>query len=237
VGARLDPLMFVPLHDDTPLKIIRFQFVTVAIILVNVGVFLATTAFADERAQVLLAGGFGVVPGEIVGIDTPWFSDHPVPRLLTLVTYMFLHGGWLHLVSNMVFLWVFGDNIEDAFGPLIFALFYLLCGIMAALVHVMADPTSVSPLIGASGAISGVLAAYLLLYPRARVWILLFMRLPVRIGAVWVLLGWFLLQVYALLMTGGQHVEVAFWAHAGGFITGLALTIVLRSRLLVRTGE
>ena len=125
--------------------------------------------------------------------------------------------------------------MEDAFGYFAFTLFYLLCGIAGALAHVMMTPNSPAPLIGASGAVSGVIGAYVLLYPKARVWILLFFRIPLRISAIWVLGGWFLLQVFSVLTAETENeVQVAWWAHIGGFAAGLAITLVLRSRLLIR---
>lgn len=229
--------MFVPLHDDTPLRVIRFQFVTLSIIAANVVVFLMTGAFTSEQALEAVATGFGVIPAELTHVGRLDPALHPVPEPATLVTYMFLHAGWLHLISNMVFLWVFADNVEDAFGHFAFLLFYLLTGITGGLTHVLMAPASFSPLIGASGAVSGVIAAYMLLYPKARIWILLFLRLPIRIGAIWVLGGWFALQVLSLLLTGQEDVQVAWWAHIGGFFAGLAITFLLRSRLLIRIGD
>jgi membrane associated rhomboid family serine protease len=227
--------MFVPLHDDTPLKVIRFQFVTLGIIAGNVVIFLMTGAFQSDVNLANVATSFGVVPSDLTHISQN-IPYSPIPEPLTFITYMFLHAGWMHLISNMLFLWVFADNVEDAFGYFAFALFYLLCGIAAALTHVMMSPDSFAPLIGASGAVSGVIGAYVLLYPRARVWILLFYRIPLRISAIWVLGGWFLLQLFSIYAAekGGEQ-EVAFWAHVGGFAAGLAITLVLRSRLLIRT--
>jgi membrane associated rhomboid family serine protease len=223
--------VFVPLHDDTPLKVIRFQFVTLAIIVGNVVIFLMTGAFQSDLFLANVATSFGVVPSDI----THGIPQSPVPEPLTFVTYMFLHAGWMHLISNMLFLWVFADNVEDAFGYFAFTLFYLLCGIAGALAHVMMTPNSPAPLIGASGAVSGVIGAYVLLYPKARVWILLFFRIPLRISAIWVLGGWFLLQVFSVLTAEtANEVQVAWWAHIGGFVAGLAITLVLRSRLLIR---
>lgn len=228
--------MFIPLHDDTPLRVIRFQYVTIAIILANVAIYLTTGAFSTDQALAAIAAGYGIVPGELTGqIATPAFD--PVAEPLTLITYMFLHAGWWHLISNMLFLWVFADNIEDAFGYAAFGLFYIICGIAGGLTHVLFASASPDPLIGASGAVSGVIGAYILLYPKARVWILLFMRLPLRIGAVWVLGGWFALQVVSLFVAGDDTVQVAFWAHIGGFLAGLAITFLLRSRLLLRVGD
>lgn len=226
--------MFVPLHDNTPLKVIRFQFVTLAIIVGNVVIFLMTGAFQSDLFLANVATSFGVVPSDI----TLGVPQSPIPEPLTFVTYMFLHAGWIHLISNMLFLWVFADNVEDAFGYFAFTLFYLLCGMAGALVHVMMTPDSPAPLIGASGAVSGIIGAYVLLYPKARIWILLFYRIPLRISAIWVLGGWFLLQVFSVLTAGtDSDVQVAWWAHIGGFIAGLVITLVLRSRLLVRTSN
>ena len=226
--------MFVPLHDSTPLKVIRFQFVTLAIIVGNVVIFLMTGAFQSDLFLANVATSFGVVPSDI----TLGVPQSPVPEPLTFVTYMFLHSGWIHLISNMLFLWVFADNVEDAFGYFAFTLFYLLCGIAGALAHVMMTPDSPAPLIGASGAVSGIIGAYVLLYPKARIWILLFYRIPLRISAIWVLGGWFLLQVFSVLTAGtDSDVQVAWWAHIGGFIAGLVITLILRSRLLIRTSN
>lgn len=230
--------MFVPLHDSTPLKVIRFQLVTVTIIAINVAMYLTTGAFSTDQTLAAIASGWGMVPGELLGQLPPVIGYDPIPEPLTLVTYQFLHAGWWHLISNMLFLWVFADNIEDAFGVPAFIMLYLLCGIAAGLAHVALAPHSAAPLIGASGAVSGILGAYIVLFPRARVWILLFMRLPLRIGAVWVLGGWFLLQVFSYVMDrGNDEVSVAWGAHIGGFLAGLAITYAIRRRLLIRVGE
>jgi membrane associated rhomboid family serine protease len=226
--------MFVPLHDSTPLQVIRFQFVTVAILIGNVVIFLMTGAFQSEVFLANVATSFGVVPSDLTHIsqNVPYSV---IPEPLTFITYMFLHAGWMHLISNMLFLWVFADNVEDAFGYFGFALFYLICGIAGALTHVAMQPNSGAPLIGASAAVSGVIGSYVLLYPHARIWILLFFRIPLRISAMWVLGGWFLLQVFsALTADKGGDLEVAFYSHIGGFAAGIIITAILRSRLLVR---
>jgi membrane associated rhomboid family serine protease len=225
--------MFVPIHDSTPLQVIRFQYVTGALIVINVVVFLMTGAFTTEEGLWAYASGFGIVPVELIHIGDPVGGHNPIPEPLTLITYQFLHGGWMHLITNMLFLWVFADNIEDAFGHVGFLIFYLLCGVAAGMTHTLIDAQSPAPLIGASGAVSGVLASYLLLYPKARVWILLFMRIPIRISALWALGGWFALQIVSAFITTQDDVQVAWWAHIGGFLAGLVLTFVLRSRLLV----
>jgi membrane associated rhomboid family serine protease len=230
--------VFVPLHDDTPLKVIRFQFVTLTIIVGNLIIFLMTGAFQSDQVLAGVATSFGVVPSDLTHAASQNIPYSPIPEPLTFLTYMFLHASWMHLISNMLFLWVFADNVEDAFGYFAFALFYLLCGIAGALAHVAMTPDSPAPLIGASAAVSGVIGAYVLLYPKARVWILLFFRIPLRISAIWVLGGWFLLQVFSVLTAEtGSEVQVAWWAHIGGFVAGLAITLVLRSRLLIRTSN
>lgn len=229
--------MFVPLHDNTPLRVIRFQYVTGALIIINIVAFLMTGAFTTEQTLWAVATGYGIVPVELLNVADTSVFHNPIPEPLTLITYQFLHGGWMHLLSNMAFLWVFADNIEDAFGHFGFLLFYLLCGIAAGLLHTVMQPDSGAPLIGASGAVSGVLAAYLLLYPKARVWILLFMRIPLPISAFWALSGWFALQLLSIFISSEDELQVAWWAHIGGFLAGLILTFVLRSRLLVRTSS
>ena len=224
--------MFLPVHDSTPLRVIRLQYVTLALIAVNTLVFLATAAAVSEEALVDLASGVGIVPAEFTGGGGALDS---LPEPLTLVTYQFLHAGWMHLIGNMLFLWVFADNIEDAWGHAGFLLFYLMCGAAGGLLHVAMQPASANPLIGASGAVSGVLAGYLLLFPRARVWILLFLRIPVRLPAWWVLGGWFALQVFSLFTGEDGDISVAWWAHIGGFLAGLAVTLMCRGWLTRRT--
>ena len=229
--------MFIPLHDSTPLKVIRFQLVTVTIIALNVAMYVVTGAFTSEQALLGVAAGYGLIPGELLGLMPPILGYNPIPEPFTLLTYQFLHGGWWHLLSNMLFLWVFADNIEDAFGHAAFAMFYLVCGIMAGLAHVLLAPGSGAPLVGASGAVSGVLGAYMVLYPKARVWILLFLRLPLRIGALWVLGGWFVLQIFSYWLDAGEAEQgIAWGAHIGGFVSGAAITYAIRRRLLIRIG-
>jgi membrane associated rhomboid family serine protease len=227
--------MFVPLKDDNPLKLIRFQYVSLAIIIINFVVFFITGPMRGDEALLLTEVGYGVVPSEL--LDSSRFPNpafNPISEPLTLITYMFLHAGWLHLLSNMAFMWVFADNVEDAFGSFGFALFYVLCGVAAAMTHVFMLPNSHDPLIGASGAVSGVLAAYLLLYPRARVWVLFVMPIPIKIPAWIVLGGWLVLQVVSLYTESADVQEVALWAHIGGFAMGLLFTLLLRSPLFVK---
>ena len=227
--------MLVPLKDNNPLQVIRFQTVTLVLIVLNVVVFLLTGPLVAPSFSSAIAFAWGVVPVELLhpGMVTP-VSLEPVPEPVTLLTYMFLHGGWLHLGFNMLFLWVFADNIEDAFGHAGFALFFILCGIAAGLVHALMVPTSPVPVIGASGAVSGVLGAYVLLYPKARLWVIFFLPIPFRIPAVVVLGVWFATQLMGVFTPGEEGELIAWWAHIGGFAAGLLLTLLLRSRLLVK---
>ena len=222
--------MFIPLHDDTPHYVIRFQWVTLALLLLNCAIFLLTGAIGSDSYQAAMADGFGLVPAEMFRVFQGGAHQGPVPEMLTLFTYPFFHAGWFHLIGNMLFLWVFADNIEDAFGPFNFILFYFICAIAGGLLHLLMMPNSDLPLIGASGAVSGILAAYVLLFPRARIWVLLFMRIPVPLPALWVLGGWFAIQVISLVMAKPGE-NVAWWAHIGGFLMGLAVTWALRPRL------
>jgi membrane associated rhomboid family serine protease len=223
--------MFVPVHDDAPHRVIRVQWITFAIIAINFAIFMLT-ASGGEQELMAAAAGFGIVPGELTSQIDLGAALNPVPEPATLVTYQFLHAGWMHIVSNMLFLWVFADNVEDAYGHAGFPFFYLLTGIAGGLVHVMMLPGSPNPLIGASGAVSGVIAAYVVLFPRAKVWVLFGLLFLVRLPALLILGFWFLLQLYSLWKDRGGEIEVAWWAHIGGFLAGLALTVALRPRLM-----
>jgi membrane associated rhomboid family serine protease len=220
--------MFLPLHDDTPLRVIRFQYVTMAIIALNVLIFLYTGPLGSNIVLASAEGNFGLIPAQLLH---PLSTGDPIAEPFTLLTYLFLHGGWMHLIGNMLFMWVFADNIEDAYGYVGFTIFFLLCGVGGGLTHVFMMPNSVSPLIGASGAVSGIIAAYLVLYPRARIWILPFFPVPIPLPAIVVLGGWFLLQVYHVAAALPDE-DIAWWAHIGGFIFGLIITLILRKRLM-----
>lgn len=219
--------MFLPIHDNAVLKLIRFQFVTGIILIINVVLFIYTHVLVGDAGEVSIATSLGAIPALFTDQATLDPSLQVVPEPATLLTYMFLHASWLHLIANMAFLWVFADNVEDSFGHGGFLLFYLICGVVAALAHIYTAPASQAPLVGASGAVSGVMASYLVLFPRARVWVLLFMKLPIRISALWALVGWFAFQVISLLATQEGNVIVAWWAHIGGFLAGLIITFCL----------
>ena len=175
---------------------------------------------------------YAIIPAELLGgEDLP--PEAGLPLWLTILTGMFLHGGLMHLLGNMLYLWIFGDNVEDAMGPLRFLLFYILCGTAAALAQIAVDPGSAIPLIGASGAIAGVLAAYFMLYPQARVLTLVpiffFIRL-ISLPAVFLLGFWFILQVISGAGALGSSGGVAWFAHIGGFIAGAVLVFPFRCR-------
>ena len=220
----------IPLHDDNPTSITPF--VTVALIGACVLVFLWQVG-QGPQAQDRVIYSLGMIPAVLFGKVQLNPEVARVAPALTLVTSMFMHGGWLHLIGNMLYLWIFGNNVEDAMGHGRFIVFYLLCGLAAAMAQALPDPGSTIPMVGASGAISGVLGAYLLLYPHARVLVLIpfgiFTQL-VRLPAVWVLGFWFLIQLLSGAASVGRHGGVAFGAHVGGFLAGVALIPLFRHR-------
>ena len=226
--------MFVPIYDDNPLRRIKAPFVNWALIAINCVVFaLETTGLPDA-----VTASFAIIPNELwrVGVlGGPAYGPNdglPVPEGYTLLSYMFLHGDFLHLLGNMAFLWVFGDNVEDALGHLRYIAFYLLCGIAGGLAHALLLQGSGAPLIGASAAVAGVITAYLMLYPRVLVWVLVLRFIPVRISAAFALGAWILAQLTMVAMPylfpGTQVGPVAWWAHIGGILAGALLVLVLR---------
>ena len=224
--------MFVPLHDTNPLKRIRYQYVTVALIVLNVAIYVIfQTGWVIPLGEENTAA-FAVIPAKLMasgpGDGTMFASGAFMPERFTLVSYMFLHGSWIHLIGNMLFLWVFGDNIEDAMGHVRFLMFYLMCGIFAAMLHSWMLPNSDMPLIGASGAVAGVISAYLILHPKVKVWILALWRIPIRITAAWALGIWIAVQVGSIFFEGEE--AIAWWAHIGGLMAGVVLILFMRRR-------
>jgi membrane associated rhomboid family serine protease len=215
----------IPIRDINPTR--RFPVVTVALIVLNVAVFAFELLLPSQSMLDSFAFTWGLVPALLAQFDPFAF--------VTIFTSMFIHGGPMHLASNMLYLWIFGDNIEWALGSVRFVLFYLLCGVGAALGQVLVGPNSTIPMVGASGAISGVLGAYLLLYPRAEVETLVFLgyfvRL-IRLPALVVLGMWIFLQLSSGFLSLGMEATggVAFFAHIGGFLTGLVLVGLFRRR-------
>lgn len=220
--------MFVPIYDDNPLKRIRFQYVTLFLIALNVAIFV----FESLGVEHAVIASFAIVPHELfeVRILGGHAASSPeaiaVPERYTLLTYMFLHNDVVHIFGNMLFLWVFGDNVEDALGHARFLLFYVACGVLAGLTHAVMQPDSTIPLIGASGAVAGVISAYLMLHPSIRVWVLALKFIPLRISALFALGAWILSQLIMVLVP--QAGPIAWWAHIGGLIAGAVLVVFLR---------
>jgi membrane associated rhomboid family serine protease len=225
--------VFVPLWDFNPLKRIRFQFVTLGIVIANCAVFFLFQMGLLVPVSHEVQAAFAVIPNQLIngGFLNQPVSALPVeavavPEGITLLTYMFLHGNLLHLFGNMIFFWVFGDNVEDAMGHMRFFVFYILCGVFAGVAHALVSANSDIPMIGASGAVAGVIAAYLMLHPNVRVWVLALYRLPLRVSAGFALMIWIALQIISVVVAsdGGT----AWWAHIGGLIAGAVLVLFMR---------
>ncbi|HLB94651.1 MAG TPA: rhomboid family intramembrane serine protease [Nitrospiria bacterium] len=221
----------IPLHDDNPTKTVPL--VTVTIIIAATLIFFYQISLGQEGGQ-LFVYQYGAIPAAVFGYESLPREAMAIPTSFTLITSMFLHGGFMHLIGNMLYLWIFGNNIEDVMGHVRFIVFYLVCGVAAAMSHALTAPDSVVPMIGASGAISGVLGAYLLLYPRAHVLVLiplgLFTRL-VYIPAGFVLGFWFVLQLISVTASAGSGGGgVAWFAHIGGFVAGMLLIGLFKHR-------
>jgi membrane associated rhomboid family serine protease len=216
----------IPISDDNPVRITPF--VTWLLIFVCCIVYVWEFTLGDAMDDVI---------DQIAFVPASGVTAHGVPVLAAaplqaIVVSMFLHGGLLHLAGNMLYLWIFGNNIEDAMGHVKYTLFYFACGFAAAFTMAAIDPASKIPVVGASGAISGALAAYVLLYPRARINVIVPLGIifyPFKISAVWVVGFWFILQLVSAALTDPTQPGVAWWAHVGGFAAGLILTPVLKS--------
>src|SRR5688572_5447850 len=223
----------LPLRDEN--KSGSFPFVTLLLILACTSVFLYEVSLGRDGLRQLF-DAFALTPGRVtydLRSGGNWGE-----LIASFLTSMFLHGGWLHLLGNMWFLWIFGDNVEDAMGPVRFLLFYVLCGLVAGLAHYLLGPSSRLPTVGASGAIAGVLGAYVVLFPGARVLTLVPLGFFIRVmelPALAVIGIWFLIQVVSSAMTFGlsETGGVAFSAHVGGFIAGLGLVWIFRARRVV----
>jgi len=232
-----------PLRDDNPTEL--FPFVTILIIAANVLVWLLVQGAGAPEPFLNSLCAYGTIPGEITGSvlpgDTVSLGDASCTigglTTWTVLTSMFMHGGWMHLVGNMWFLWVFGNNIEDSMGHLRYVIFYLLCGVLASVAHIMFAPGSTVPTVGASGAISGIMGAYMVLYPKVRVHTLIFLIVYIRViplSALTVLGLWFALQLFSgVVQVGAEGGGVAFWAHVGGFIAGVVFIKLFARKTLV----
>ncbi len=209
----------IPYKDDNPTRIIPF--ITILIIAMNIFVFILQFMYGLDSRSIVYK--YGAIPSNIAGFE----SNQPIHPVLTIFTSMFMHGGLFHIGGNMLYLWIFGNNIEDKLGHLKFFIFYLFCGIVAAISHVVTEPHSNIPMIGASGAVSGVLGAYVLLFPMAKVHTILFFGFfiqIVKIPALIVIGFWAIIQVVNGMITKGilNQGGVAWFAHIGGFIAGLS---------------
>jgi membrane associated rhomboid family serine protease len=221
----------IPIRDDQP----RFStpFVTYFLIGINVLIFLMEFALDPSSLRGLFYE-FGMVPSHVTGLILGGHVSSPAVALVPVFTSMFLHGSWMHVIGNMWFLWIFGDNVEDYLGHFKYLAFYLVSGVAAALAQIVVNPLSTVPNVGASGAIAGVLGAYFILYPKARVltWLFyFFFYVP-----AWVMLGyWFVYQFLSgaatsITQAGQNSGGIAFWAHVGGFVTGIVLIKILPER-------
>ena len=221
--------MFIPLHDRNELDHIDRQYVTLGLIGLNVAIWLVTAVSGETGAFAMATVlGLGYIPAVANGFANLAPGLAIVPEGATYVTYAFLHADIWHLGANMLFLWVFGDNVEDAMGHLRFLAFYLLCAAAGAVAHGLVDPRSEAPLIGASGAVAGVVAAYLVLHPRVRLWVLVLGRFPLPLPAFVPLTLWIAYQFYMLAFdTQG---EVSWAAHVGGILAGFALVALMKRR-------
>lgn len=221
--------MFIPLHDGNPVVHVTRPYVNWALIAITSLIFVVLQFPVEgQQSSMALPSSFGVIPSVLFETRALPPEFMIIPADWTLVSYAFFHGGWMHLIGNMLFLWVFGDNIEDALGHIKYLLFYLLCAAGGGFAHAFFNPVSEAPLIGASGAVAGVVAAYLMLHPKVKVWILVLGRIPLRLSAMWVLGAWILMQIYNLFAAADS--EVAWMAHIGGLISGAALVLLLKRR-------
>jgi membrane associated rhomboid family serine protease len=224
-----------PYRDENETQ--RLAIVTGSFITLNVFAWLFVQGAGSSTALARSVCELGLIAGELTGSLPPGTqfpmgeglacATDPGRQVSHVLTHMFLHGSWMHLLGNMWFLWLFGNNVEDSMGHVRFLAFYLLCGLAAAAAQIVTNPSSPVPMVGASGAISGVMGAYLVLYPRVRVYTLVPLGFFITSMALpaWVMLGyWFLIQfVSGLVDVGGEGGGVAFWAHVGGFVAGLVL--------------
>src|SRR6516225_6005149 len=212
--------MVMPVWDHNPFEWPEPPYVMWALIAINFGIFFWTAGLPDEQVEAVSQSA-GLIPLALTHGGPPG----SLPPPLTLITSMFLHGNFMHVFGNMIFLFVFGDDIEEALGHWRFLTFYLLCGVGAGLAFVLSDPTSTIDLIGASGAVAGVIAAYALFRPCAKVYCLLGL-IPLHLRAYWVIGGWAVWQVVEI--TQRENDGVAYWAHVGGLIVGAALFVMMR---------
>ena len=220
----------IPLHDDNPTHI--KPVVTITFIVICVLVYIWQLSLGAEAGQQIVFS-LGVIPSVLLDKAQLDPSLYAIPAEFTIITSMFMHGSIMHLAGNMLYLWIFGNNVEDAMGHIKFIFFYLICGIAAVIGQVIQNPESTIPMIGASGAISGILGAYLLIYPKARILVLIpvgLYPLLIRLPAILVLGVWFVIQISSSLLSDPSQGGVAWYAHIGGFIAGMILIWFFKDR-------
>ena len=220
--------MFIPLHDANPLRYIRHSYVNLSIIALNIIVFMITVTGANDVFSNASIFGLGYIPSVIHNTAELPSELVLVPENFTYLTYAFLHADIFHLGGNMIFLWVFGDNVEDAMGHVRYLIFYLVCAVAGAFLHGVILASSEEPLIGASGAIAGVVVAYLMLHPHVKLWVLALMRIPLRIPA-WIPIALWIAFQFVMLFTQTED-QVSWPAHVGGILAGIVLTPLLKRR-------
>ena len=225
----------IPLKDDNPT--LGRPVVTYFLIGICVVIFLMQLGSQSYKTGQLFYS-YGLIPSVLMGYDQLPMDLYAVPAYLTIFTSMFMHGGFMHLIGNMLYMWIFADNIEDSLGPKKFIIFYLLSGIGAATAQILMDTHSQVPMVGASGAIGGVLGAYLINHPNARVLVLIpfgFFSQLIKIKALYVLGFWFVLQFINSAMMSSQGGGVAYAAHIGGFVSGVVLILFFNKRIKRKT--
>ena len=220
-----------PLWDEMPTR--KIPVITIILIIINVLAYYYQVFVVNDNLQFIYA--YGLVPLQITrGVDI--FPYGPSPVYLTLFSSMFMHGSFVHLFGNMLYLWIFGNNIEDYLGKLIFTLFYIFCGIFAAAIQILISPYSTTPMIGASGAVAGILGAYFILFPRSRITTLIFFGFFIRLikmPAIFVLGLWIIFQLFyglSNLSLEAANSGVAWFAHIGGFVGGILFLKMFRYR-------
>jgi membrane associated rhomboid family serine protease len=226
----------IPISDDNPVR--TTPGVTILVIALCVLVYVWELSLGADRGAAMVVLGF--IPAAFFGHAATMPGFVPVSPTLTIFTSMFIHGGLLHVGGNMLYLWIFGNNVEDQLGHVRYLIFYLVCGVAAALTMAFVDPSSQLPMIGASGAISGVLASYVLFFPRAKVTVIVPLGIifyPFAIGATWVVGLWFGMQLLSAALADPGQPGTAWWAHVGGFACGLLLTPILKPRDARMFGE
>ena len=227
-------MFFFPFADENPTK--NKPLISWSIILVCSIIFL-NYVFEQDYTKEMIFLSFGMVPALIFGYSELSDSLNIVPPTFTIITSMFLHGGWMHLIGNMTYLYIFGDNIEETLGKIKFIIFYLLTGACAALTQALLDPSSTIPMVGASGAIAGILGGYLVLFPRAKIkvffWFIIFFKV-IKIRAYIVLGGWVLIQFLSFNWNDLNSGGIAYAAHIGGFISGIILIYIMKNKKKIR---